>query len=119
MITCLKCKTAGLPDEAQFCPNCGAPLTPAESTKRMTISECRLVPNTIKNGERCKLVWKGENVEFIEVNLIRYKANEEIVFTPSQSYTCNVSFHGGGKCISKQVHIVIMKTSNIFFSNTK
>lgn len=193
MKTCPKCKTTGLPEEAKFCPNCGASLTPAESTKRMTISECRLVPNTIKNGEQCKLVWKGENVdsitiegriykpnddivlspiqsyvynvsfkgkdgkqivnqvsvtvqklmtvsecrivpdavcegeqcklywkgenvEFIEVNSIRYKANEEIVFTPSQSYTCNVSFYGeGGSCISKQVLIVVEKCSHIVF----
>ena len=85
---------SGIPDEAKFCPNCGTPLTPAESTKRMTISECRLVPNTLKQGERCKLVWKGENVKSIEIDDKAYSINEDIILRPSHSCSYRISFIG-------------------------
>lgn len=110
MKTCPKCKTAGLPDEAKFCPNCGASLTPVESAKRMTISECRLVPNTIKNGDRCKLVWKGDNVDSITIEGRIYKPNDDIVLSPIQSYVYNVSFKGkDGKQIVDQVSVTIQQ----------
>lgn len=105
-----KCKTTGLPEEAKFCPNCGASLTPAESTKRMTISECRLVPNTLKQGELCKLVWKGENVDSIIVEGRIYKPNDDIVLSPIQSYIYKICFKGkDGKIITDQVGVTIQQ----------
>lgn len=107
MITCLKCKTAGLPDEAQFCPICGASICPQEPVKRMTISECRLVPNVIKKGEKCRLFWKGENVKYIEIDNQRYGANDDIMLTPTQSHTYRISFGGEGNSISDEAHVTV------------
>lgn len=109
MITCPKCKTTGIPEDAKFCPNCGTSLCPPETIKQLTVSECRIVPNAIKNGERCKLFWKGENVKFLEIDYTRYNASEEIILTPSQSHTYNVTFYGEGYSLSKQVKVELLQ----------
>lgn len=112
MITCPKCKTTGIPEDAKFCPNCGTSLCPPETIKQLTVSECRIVPNVIKKGEKCRLIWKGENIEYIEVNSKRYKTSEEIIISPSRSYTYKVSFYGGGSCIGEQVPVVVERISS-------
>jgi len=106
MITCPKCKTTGIPEDAKFCPNCGTALQ-TESEKRMTISECRLVPNVIKKGEQCRLVWKGENVKYIEIACQHYNVTDDIFLTPSKSQTFRVSFGGEGTSIMEEVHVMV------------
>lgn len=109
MKTCPKCKATGLPEEAKFCPKCGTALL-SESEKRMTISECCIVPKTIKNGEQCKLVWKGENVESITIDGHRYNTTEEIIFSPIQSHIYNIQFCGlDGKIITDQVGVTVLQ----------
>lgn len=114
-LICHSCGATDFPVGAKFCPNCGTSLSIQGPNKKLTVSECRIVPDAVCEGEQCKLYWKGENVEYIEVNSIRYRSHDDIIFTPSQTYTCNISFYGGGSCINKQVHIVVEKTSHIVF----
>lgn len=112
MKTCPNCKTTGIPDEAKFCPNCGTMLKAEEPAKRMTISECRLVPSIIKQGEQCRLVWKGENVSSIIVDDKPYQIYEDIILRPNQSHTYNIAFvdSGGyvnGKVIREQLNVTV------------
>lgn len=102
-----QCKTTGLPDDAKFCPKCGTMLQKEAPLKKMTISECRLVPSIIKKGEQCRLVWKGENVKYIEIDYQHYDATRDIILTPSQSYTYRVSFGGEGSAVSKEVQVTV------------
>lgn len=102
-----KCKTTGIPDEAKFCPNCGSLLQKEEPFKKMTISECRLVPSIIKKGEQCRLVWKGENVKYIEIDNQHYDATNDILLTPSQSHTYRVNFGREGTSISTEVRVTV------------
>lgn len=107
-----KCKATGLPDDARFCPNCGTTLQKEEPIKRMTISECRLVPNVIKKGEQCRLVWRGENVSSIIVDDKPYQIYEEIILRPNQSHTYNITFvdsrgYVNGKVIRDQLNVTV------------
>ena len=88
------CNTKNLPDEARFCPECGTMLHREEPVKKMTITECRLVPNLLKQGEQCKLQWKGTAVKTIVVDNIQYSAEREIYVTPTQSRTYYIGFIG-------------------------
>lgn len=101
------CKTTGIPDDAKFCPHCGALLQKVEPIKKMTISECRLVPNIVKKGEQCRLVWKGENVKYIEIDYQHYDPTNDIILTPSQSHTYRVSFGGEGSSIVDEVNVTV------------
>lgn len=106
-----KCKTTGLPEEAIFCPNCGIALQ-TESDKRMTVSECRFVPNVIKKGGQCNLIWKGKNVSSIIVEDKTYQKNEDIVLCPNQSHTYNIAFcdssgYVNGNVIRKQLNVTV------------
>lgn len=102
-----KCKTTGIPDEAKFCPNCGTMLQKEEPAKRMIISECHLVPNFIKKGEQCRLVWKGDNVKNIIVNDQHYNATDDIFLSPSQSQPYNVIFIGDNTIISLNAEVKV------------
>lgn len=112
MKTCPQCKTTGIPDEAKFCPNCGTMLHAEEPIKKMTISECRLIPSIIRKGEQCRLVWKGENVSSILVDDKPYQIYEDIILRPNQSHTYNIAFvdRGGyvnGKVIREQLNVTV------------
>ena len=107
MRTCPNCKATGLPNEAKFCPNCGTMLQAEESVKKMTISECRLVPSIIKKGEQCRLDWKGENVKYIEIDYQHYDATHDIILTPSQSHTYRVVFGGEGSSMTDEVNVTV------------
>lgn len=89
-----KCKTTGIPDEAKFCPNCGTALKKEEPVKKMTISECRLVPNVIKKGEKCELRWRGTNVKSIIVDGAGYSTRQDIFLAPAQSREYDIQFIG-------------------------
>lgn len=102
-----------LPAEANFCPECGTMLRKEEPVKKMTITECRLVPNLIKQGERCKLVWKGTDVKTIVIDNIIHNAEQEIYVTPAQSRTYYIGFVGdNGQTIHDQVNVLVQKPSN-------
>ena len=106
------CIFTGIPDEAKFCPNCGTMLQKKEPIKRMTISECRLVPNVIKKGEQCRLVWKGENVSSIIIDDKPYQIYEEIILRPNQSHTYSIAFvddkgYINGKVIHEQLNVTV------------
>ena len=107
------CNTKNLPDEARFCPECGTMLHKEEPAKKMTITECRLVPNLLKQGEQCKLQWKGTAVKTIVVDNIQYSAEREIYVTPTQSRTYYIGFIGeNGQTIHDQVNVLVQKPSH-------
>ena len=105
-----KCNMSGIPDNAKFCPNCGTSLCSSETGKRMTVSECRLVPSIIREGEQCQLVWKGENVKSIKILGMSFGAYDNISIRPSQSNIYNVDFFGKNECenvIHEQVAVTV------------
>ena len=107
------CNTKNLPDEARFCPECGTMLHREEPVKKMTITECRLVPNLLKQGEQCKLQWKGTAVKTIVVDNIQYSAEREIYVTPTQSRTYYIGFIGeNGQTIHDQVNVLVQKPAH-------
>ena len=107
------CSTKNLPDEARFCPECGTMLHKEEPAKKMTITECRLVPNLLKQGERCKLQWKGTAVRTIVIDNVQYSAEKEIYVTPTQSRTYYIGFVGeNGQTIRDQVNVLVQKPSH-------
>lgn len=107
------CNTKNLPDEARFCPECGTMLHKEEPAKKMTITECRLVPNLLKQGERCKLQWKGTAVKNIVIDNIQYSAEREIYVTPTQSRTYYIGFIGeNGQTIHDQVNVLVQKPAH-------
>ena len=107
------CNTKNLPDEARFCPECGTMLHKEEPAKKMTITECRLVPNLLKQGERCKLQWKGTAVRTIVIDNVQYSAEKEIYVTPTQSRTYYIGFVGeNGQTIRDQVNVLVQKPSH-------
>ncbi len=116
MKTCPNCKTIGIPDDAKFCPNCGTSLCFSEPVKRMTVSECRIVPSIISKGESCKLIWKGENVKSIEIEGIPYNICEDIVLKPSHSRTWNILFIGEDryKNIIRDQIVITVKSPFLF-----
>ena len=115
MKTCPNCKTTGFPDEAKFCPNCGTMLKREEPVKKMTISECRVVPNEIKQGESCRILWKGENVKAIHLDHFLYSVTHDLTFKPEQSRLYNIGFEGeDGEVLHKQVFVTVSeKTTRI------
>ena len=107
------CSTKNLPDEARFCPECGTMLHKEEPAKKMTITECRLVPNLLKQGERCKLQWKGTAVRTIVIDNVQYSAEKEIYVTPTHSRTYYIGFVGeNGQTIRDQVNVLVQKPSH-------
>ena len=107
------CNTKNLPDDAKFCPECGTMLHRKEPVKKMTITECRLVPNLLKQGEQCKLQWKGTAVKTIVVDNIQYNAEREIYVTPTQSRTYYIGFIGeNGQTIHDQVNVLVQNPSH-------
>lgn len=107
------CNTKNLPDDARFCPECGTMLHREEPVKKMTITECRLVPNLLKQGERCKLQWKGTAVKNIVIDNIQYSAEKEIYITPTQSRTYYIGFIGeNGQTIHDQVNVLVQKPAH-------
>ena len=107
------CNTKNLPDEARFCPECGTMLHKEEPAKKMTITECRLVPNLLKQGEQCKLQWKGTAVKTIVVDNIQYSAEREIYVTPTQSRTYYIGFIGeNGQTIHDQVNVLVQNPAH-------
>jgi hypothetical protein len=107
------CNTKNLPDEARFCPECGTMLHKEELAKKMTITECRLVPNLLKQGEQCKLQWKGTAVKTIVVDNIQYNAEREIYVTPTQSRTYYIGFIGeNGQTIHDQVNVLVQNPAH-------
>lgn len=107
------CNTKNLPDEARFCPECGTMLHKEEPAKKMTITECRLVPNLLKQGERCKLQWKGTAVKNIVIDNIQYSAEREIYVTPTQSRTYYIGFIGeNGQTIQDQVNVLVQNPAH-------
>ena len=107
------CNTKNLPDEARFCPECGTMLHKEEPAKKMTITECRLVPNLLKQGEQCKLQWKGTAVKTIVVDNIQYNAEREIYVTPTQSRTYYIGFIGeNGQTIHDQVNVLVQNPAH-------
>ena len=107
------CNTKNLPDEARFCPECGTMLHKEEPAKKMTITECRLVPNLLKQGERCKLQWKGTAVKNIVIDNIQYSAEREIYVTPTQSCTYYIGFIGeNGQTIHDQVNVLVQNPAH-------
>lgn len=102
-----------LPADANFCPECGTMLHREEPVKKMTITECRLVPNLLKQGEQCKLQWKGTAVKTIVVDNIQYSAEREIYVTPTQSRTYYIGFIGeNGQIIHDQVNVFVQKPAH-------
>lgn len=109
-----KCKATGIPDEAKFCPNCGTMLQKEEPIKKMTISECHLVPNVIKLGERCKLEWNGTAVKSIIIDGAQYSAAREIYLAPTQSREYKVVFVGeNGNSIIDATNITVKNTKPV------
>ena len=107
------CNTKNLPEEARFCPECGTMLHKEEPAKKMTITECRLVPNLLKQGEQCKLQWKGTAVKTIVVDNIQYNAEREIYVTPTQSRTYYIGFIGeNGQTIHDQVNVLVQNPAH-------
>ncbi len=98
------CNTKNLPNEARFCPNCGAEILPPI----MVVKSCKVTPKSVKLGDECKIQWQGDFVQHVVIEGVKY-TQKSISLQPKHSQTLAVTFVGlDGSTLTKEVNISVV-----------
>lgn len=86
-MNCLNCNTYHIPNEANYCPQCGAPL-------RCELYICAPYPANIKKGERTRLYYDGVGIVSVEISGVKKFQNKikAIYLTPESTKSYLVLF---------------------------
>lgn len=98
------CNTKNLPDDARYCPNCGAELLlPA-----MVVKSCKVTPKSVQLGEECKIQWQGEYVKHVVIDKKTY-TQKSITIQPKHSQTISVQFVGiDESTVTKEIKVSVI-----------